>query len=68
VRIIAKSLGEAERIIAAIWVALERGNIPSPQIQVRSLARRLAIELTFEERLHEAIVSREALVDVFKTG
>jgi hypothetical protein len=67
VRIIAKSWGEAEQIIATIWITLERERIPSPKVQVQSLSPRLAIELTFEERNHEVIVSREALADDFRT-
>jgi hypothetical protein len=67
VRIIAKSWGGAERIITTIWIALERGNIPSSKVQVRSQPPRLAIELTFRERTQEVIISREALADDFRT-
>ena len=59
-RITAGSQDEAERIIAAIWVVLERANIPSPQVRIpRSVPPRVAIELIFEDRVHENSVLRE---------
>src|SRR5215471_14627603 len=59
-RITVGSQDEAERTIAAIWVLLERANIPSPQLRIpRSVPPRVAIELIFEDRIHEEFVLRE---------
>src|SRR5215469_16038744 len=59
-RITVGSQDEAERTIAAIWIVLERANIPSPQVRIpRSVPPRVAIELIFEDRIHEDFVSRE---------
>jgi hypothetical protein len=60
VRITVGSQEEAERIIAAIWVVLERTNIPSPQVRIpRSVPPPVAIELIFEKQVHEDFVSRD---------
>jgi len=65
VRITVGSQDKAERIITAIWVVLERANIPSPQIIIpHSVPPRVAIELIFEDRVHEDFVSREVQRDI----
>ena len=60
-RIVAATNSEAERIIADVWLALERMKLPSPRITVRSQSPSLAIELHFEQPNHEELVRDEAL-------
>jgi hypothetical protein len=59
VRITAETQDEAECIIATIWITLERRNIPSPKIQIKSLLPRVEIELVFGNRIDEDMFSRE---------
>jgi hypothetical protein len=57
VRITVGSQDEAERIIAAIWVVLERAKIPSPQVRIpRSVLPPVPVELIFEDQNHEDFV------------
>jgi hypothetical protein len=60
-RIVAATTSEAERIIADIWLALERMNLPSPTVAVISQSPRLIINLRFEQPDHEERVRNEAL-------
>jgi hypothetical protein len=50
---------EAEYVIAKIWVALERGGLPSPKLTVTSQSPSLLIELQFQQRTYEELVRNE---------
>jgi len=60
-RIIAKDDDEAERIIAVIWLELERNKIPAPFIKIARRSSALLINLLFEQQNHEELVRKEAL-------
>ena len=60
-RIIARDDDEAERIIAGIWLAVERNNLPSPVVRITRQSIILMIELIFEQRNHDEIIRKEAL-------
>ena len=50
---------EAERIVAKIWLALERDGLPSPKLTVTSQSHSLLIGLQFEQQTHEELVRNE---------
>ena len=50
---------EAERIVAEIWLALERDGLPSPKLTVTSQSHSLLIGLQFEQQTHEELVRNE---------
>jgi len=50
---------EAERIVAKIWLALERDGLPSPKLTVTSQSPSLLIELKFGQQTHEELVRNE---------
>jgi hypothetical protein len=50
---------EAERIVAKIWLALERGGLPSPKLTVTAQSPSLLIELQFQQQTHEELVRNE---------
>src|SRR5215469_271125 len=60
-RIVAATNSEAERIIADVWLALERIKLPSPRITVSSQSPSLLIDLHFKQPNHEEVVRNEAL-------
>jgi hypothetical protein len=60
-RIVAATSSEAERIIANVWLALERMKLPSPIVTVGSRSPGLLIDLRFEQPNHENLVRDEAL-------
>jgi hypothetical protein len=50
---------EAERIVAKIWLALERAGLPSPKLRVTSQSPSLLMELQFQQLTHEELVWNE---------
>jgi hypothetical protein len=60
-QIIVRTESAAERIVADVWVVLERRGLPSPKLTVKPHSRSLTIAFQFERQAHEDVV-REELV------
>jgi hypothetical protein len=60
-QITARTEAEAERIVAHVWLVLERTKLPSPKVTWRSRPSSLIIEFQFEQQMHEELVSKELL-------
>ena len=60
-QITVRSQAEAERIVAHVWLVLERTNLPSPNVTCRLQALSLIVELQFEQQIHENLVREEFL-------
>jgi hypothetical protein len=61
-QITARTEAEAERIVAHVWLVLERTGLPSPKLACKSQSPSLIIEFRFEQQIHEELVSRELLL------
>jgi hypothetical protein len=57
----ARTEAEAERIVADVWLVLEKAKLPSPKVTVRSQPPSLRIEFRFEEQIHEDLLCEELL-------
>jgi hypothetical protein len=60
-QITARTEAEAERIVARVWLVLERIRLPSPRVTVRPQSPSLVIDLKFEQQIHEELMSKELL-------
>jgi hypothetical protein len=50
---------DAERLLAAIWRALEEHNLPTPLLDARTATARIDIMLTFQSAGECALVKKE---------
>jgi hypothetical protein len=55
-RVSTKSEAEAERIIASVWLALERTSTPSPYVAIKPQGDKLLIDFAFRQRSHELTI------------
>ena len=55
---------EAERIVAHVWIVLERKGLPSPKLTVKPQCPSLTIEFRFEQQAHEDLVREEVLSSI----
>jgi hypothetical protein len=60
-QITVRTAAEAERIVADVWVELERARLPSPRVTVRPQAPGLIIEFQFEQQSHAELIRSELL-------
>jgi len=60
-QITAGTESEAERIVAHVWVVLEKRGLPSPKLTVKLQSSSLTIESQFEQQAHEDLVREEFL-------
>jgi hypothetical protein len=60
-QITVRTEAEAERIVADVWLVLERRGLPSPTLTVKPQSPSLTIEFQFEQQTHEALVQEELL-------
>jgi hypothetical protein len=62
-QITVRTEAEAERIVADVWLVLERRGLPSPKLTVKPQPQSpgLTIEFQFEQQAHEALVREELL-------
>ena len=60
-QITVRTEAEAERIVAQVWLELERARLPSPRVTVRPQPSSLIIEFEFEQQ-HQAELIRNKLL------
>jgi hypothetical protein len=61
-RISVRSKAAAERLIAALWIAFERHQLPSPKIRISSMqSEEVVIEIVFSHKDHAELVAKEML-------
>jgi len=60
-QITVRTEAEAERIVADVWLALERTSLPSPDVTCKPRPPCLIVEFQFAQQIHEEILC-EALL------
>jgi hypothetical protein len=60
-QITVRTEAEAERIVAHVWLVLERTRLPSPKVACKSQSPSLIIEFQFEQQIHAELVRKELL-------
>ena len=60
-QITAATEAEAERIVAEVWLVLERTKLPSPKVTVRPQPPSLILDFQFAQNAHEECVGRALL-------
>jgi hypothetical protein len=64
-QITVRTEAEAERIVAQVWLELERARLPSPRVTVRPQPRSLIIiEFQFEQQSHAELIREELSQEV----
>ena len=62
-QIATRTESEAERIVAQVWLELERTRLPSPKVTVRPQQPGLIIEFQFEKQGHAELIRKELFQD-----
>jgi hypothetical protein len=60
-QITVRTEAEAERVVADVWLVLEKSGLPSPKLTVKPQSPSFTIEFQFEQQAHEALVREELL-------